>query len=242
MYSIPNGNNWVPNMPGFSDWATKDFADMRTIQEQVWWLYARVKGMQETDETDGLADRVSALEKSVSDTLAALADALERLGNVQEMMLALAQNGLAYDVTRGTYAPSIAAERRMWQAQMFSGMTVADLAQVTVAQAQLMNVRHVAVDGREEYMGLGKAAPELPEQGGWTEPDFRPDAYVKKSDFVLIDTDNLADHEIMGVLKSVAESKCPTPAPYFRRGTTVDLRNLTVRSDGDLYSFDPTKE
>lgn len=236
MYDVPNGTAWVPNMPGFSDWRSKDFGDMRTIQEQVWWLYARVKGMQETDASDDLADRVKSLEKVANDILDTIAGLLRRMGELESMMDALAQNGLVYDVTRGTYSPSMPAERRMWQAQLFEGMTVTDLAQVTVEQAKLMNARHVAVDGRTEYMGLGKAAPDMPEQGGWTEPDFRPDAYVKKSDFVLIDTDNLAAHDIMGVLKSTAQTTCPKPAPYLRRGTTVDLRRLMVRSDDALYT------
>ena len=48
--------------------------------------------------------------------------------------------------------------------------------------------------------------------------------------------DNLADHTIMGVLKTVADTKCPKPAPYLRRGTTVDLRRLMVRSDDALYT------
>lgn len=238
MYSIPNTNNWVPDMPGFSAWQTKDFADMRTIQEQVWWLYSRVKGMLETDETDDLADRVAALEKAVAGLTDTIAGLVHRMGELEAMMDALAQNGLVYDVTRGTYAPSMPAERRMWQAQMFEGMNVEDLAQVTVAQARLMNVRHVAVDGRTEYMGLPKAKPDMPEQGGWTEADFRPDAYIKKSDLTLIDTDNLAGHAIMGVLESVAETTCPKPAPYLRRGTTVDLRRLMVRSDDALYTRD----
>lgn len=236
MYSIPNANNWVPDMPGFSDWKTKRFADMRTIQEQVWWLYAHLQSVEETGEADNLAERVTELERQVSDIYGQLADLLRRMGELADMMQAIAQNGLVYDVTRGTYAPSMPAERRMWQGKLFEGMTVTDLAQCSVSQAQLMNVRHVTVDGRTEYMGIGKASPEMPEQGGWTEADFRPDAYVKKSDLTVIDTDNLADHTIMGVLKSVADSKCPKPAPYLRRGTTVDLRRLMVRSDDALYT------
>ena len=236
MYSIPNANNWVPDMPGFSDWKTKKFADMRTIQEQVWWLYAHLQSVEDTGEAENLAERVTELERQVSGLYGQLADLLRRMGELADTMQALAQNGLVYDVTRGTYAPSMPAERRMWQGQLFEGLTVTALAPCSVAQAQLLNVRPVAGDGRTEYMGIGKASPEMPEQGGWTEADFRPDAYVKKSDLTLIDTDNLAEHAIMGVLKTVADTKCPKPAPYLRRGTTVDLRRLMVRSDDALYT------
>ncbi len=232
---------WVPDMPGFTGWQDKDFADMRTPEEQIWWLYAHITSLTNQTEGDNLAERVAALEKQISDLLDQFAALLRRMGDLEAKMDSLAQNGLVYDVTRGTYAPSIASERRMWQGQLLEGMLVEDLAQFTVAQAQLLNVRHVAVDGRTEYMGVGKAKPDMPEQGGWTEPDFRPDAYVKKSDLTLIDTDNLADHTIMGVLKKVADTKCPKPAPYLRKGTTTDLKYLLVRSDDALYTTDPTE-
>lgn len=231
-------HTWTPDMPGFTGWDSKPFENMRTPQEQIWWLYACLKHLLDQTESDDLAERVSALEQQISDLLDQFAALLRRMGELESKMDSLAQNGLVYDVTSGTYRPSMPAERRMWQAQMFEGMTVADLAQLTVAQATLLNVRHVAVDGRTEYMGLPKAKPAMPEQGGWTEADFRPDAYVRKSDLTLIDTDNLADHVIMGVLKSVADTKCPKPAPYLRRGTTVDLRRLTVRSDDVLMTRD----
>lgn len=229
---------WVPDMPGFTGWKAKDFADMRTPEEQIWWLYAHIADLTDQTEDDNLAERVASLEKQIVDLLDQLAALLRRMGELEAKMDSLAQNGLVYDVTRGTYAPSMPAERRMWQGQLLEGMLVEDLAQFTVEQAQLLNVRHVAVDGRTEYMGAGKAKPDMPEQGGWTEPDFRPDAYIKKSDLTLIDTDNLADHAIMGVLKKVADTKCPKPAPYLRRGTTVDLRRLMVRSDDALYTRD----
>jgi hypothetical protein len=229
-------HTWVPNMPGFSGWDEKPFESMRTPEEQIWWLYAQVKGIIDQTDSDNLAERVTALEKQMADLLNQFAALLARMGKLESMMDSLAQNGLVYDVTKGTYAPSMPAERRMWQAQMFEGMTVTDLAQCTVEQAALYNVRHVAVDGRTEYMGLPKAAPEMPWQDGWTEADFRPDAYVKKSDLTLIDTDNLADHTIMGVLKSVAATVCPTPTPYMRKGTVTDLKHLIVRSDDVLMT------
>ena len=163
------------------------------------------------------------------------------MGGLESEFQALCQNGMDYDVTKGTFAPTMPAQRRMWQAQMFDGMTVEDLSQFTVTQAKGMNVRHVAVDGRVEYMGTGHAKPEIPWQDGWTSPEFRPDDYVKKSDFVLIDTDNLADHTVMGVLKKTVDTKCPKPAPYLRRGTVTDLKHLLVRSDDALYTVDPSE-
>lgn len=232
---------WAPQMPGYTDWKSKQFEDMRTPEEQIWWLYAHMNTLPDTSNYEDLTDRVTNLEKEVSKLWDALADLLRRMGELETEFQALCQNGMEYDVTKGTYAPTMPAARRMWQAQMFGGMTVEDLAQFTVNQAKQMEVRHIAVDGREEYMGLGDAAPAIPWQDGWTASDFRPDEYVKKSDFVLIDTDNLADHVIMGVLKKTVDTKCPKPAPYLRRGTVTDLKHLLVRSDDALYTVDPSQ-
>ena len=60
---------WVPDMPGFTGWQDKDFADMRTPEEQIWWLYAHITSLTNQTENDNLAERVSALEKQISDLL-----------------------------------------------------------------------------------------------------------------------------------------------------------------------------
>ena len=230
---------WAPQMPGYSAFKDKAFEDMRTPEEQIWWLYAHNLQLPDTTDYEDMNRRVSALEKLLSDLLSQFDDLLKRMGDLEAQFQALAQNGMDYDVTKGTYAPTMPAQRRMWQAQMFDGMTVKDLAQFTVEQAKQLNVRHMAVDGRVLYMGLGADKPDMPWQDGWTASDFRPDEYVKKSDFVLIDTDNLADHTVMGILKKTADTKCPKPAPYIRRGTVTDLKYLLVRSDDALYTQDP---
>ena len=232
---------WVPDMPGYSDWQTKQFEDMRTPEEQIWWLYAHMNQLPDTGTYDDLTARVAELEQQASKLWDALADLLRRMGELETEFQALCQNGMEYDVTKGTYAPTMPAARRMWQAQMYEGMRVDDLAQFTVSQAKTMNVRHIAVDGRDVYMGIGAAADTMPWQDGWTASDFRPDEYIKKSDLTLIDTDNLADHTIMGVLKKVADTKCPKPAPYLRKGTVTDLKYLLVRSDDALYTTDPSE-
>lgn len=232
---------WVPQMPGYTDWKDKAFEDMRTPEEQIWWLYAHNLQLPDTTDYDNLNDLIKKLQDTIAGLLDTIADLVRRMGGLESEFQALCQNGMDYDVTKGTFAPTMPAQRRMWQAQMFDGMTVEDLSQFTVTQAKGMNVRHVAVDGRVEYMGTGHAKPEIPWQDGWTSPEFRPDDYVKKSDFVLIDTDNLADHTVMGVLKKTVDTKCPKPAPYLRRGTVTDLKHLLVRSDDALYTVDPSE-
>ena len=234
-------HTWVPQMPGYSDFETKQFEDMRTPEQQIWWLYAHMNELPDMGNYDDILGRLDNLEREVSKIWDALADLVRRMGELEEKFDALAQNGMDYDVTKGCYSPTMPAQRRMWQAQLFAGMTVEDLTQFTVTQASGMNVRHVAVDGREEYMGIGDAKPQIPWQDGWTEPTFTPDAYVRKDELTLIDTDNLADHTIMGVLKKVADTRCPKPAPYLRKGTTTDLKYLLVRSDDALYTTDPTE-
>lgn len=232
---------WVPQMPGYQDFKDSQFEDMRTPEQQIWWLYAHMNQLPDTGNYDDILDRLENLEREVSKLWDAIADLLRRMGELEDKFNALAQNGMDYDVTKGCYTPTMAASRRMWQGQMFEGMSVNDLAQFTVEQGKQMNVRHVAVDGRTVYMGVEAAKPGMPWQDGWSEPTFTPDAYVRKDELTLIDTDNLAEHAIMGVLKKVADTRCPKPAPYLRRGNVIDLKHLLVRSDDALYTIDPSE-
>lgn len=232
---------WVPQMPGYTNWQDKAFEDMRTPEEQIWWLYAHSLQTPDTTDYDNLNDLIKKLQDIIDGQNETIADLVRRMGELENKFQALCENGMDYDVTKGAYAPTMPAQRRMWQAQMFEGMTVEDLAQFTVEQAAQMNVRHIAVDGRSVYMDIGAQGPAIPWQDGWTAAEFRPDDYVKKSDFVLIDTDNLADHDIMGVLKKTVDTKCPKPAPYLRRGNVTDLKHLLVRSDDALYTVDPSE-
>lgn len=151
-----------------------------------------------------------------------------RIERLEAWMQALAQNALVYDVTTGLYRPSMATSRREWQAAHYYGMTVSDYAGYTVAETSGMTVRHVAVDGREFYMGAGRYEGEVPLQHGYSVPCFNPDDYIKKSDLTYIDSDNLQEHTIMGVLDSDAESDLMRPTPYMRRYTSHDLAHSWV--------------
>jgi hypothetical protein len=231
-------DTWVPQMPGYSDFKSKQFECMRTPQQQIWWLYARICELPGMEDYNDIINRLDKLVCEVSKLWAALEGLLRRMGELEQKFDALAQNGMDYDVTKGCYAPTMPAQRRMWQAQMFEGMSVEDFSQFTVTQSSNMNVRHIAVNGRTKYMGVGDAKPGIPWQEGWTEPNFTPDAYVRKDELTLIDTDNLADHTIMGVLKEVADTRCPKPAPYLRPATPTDLRYLMVRCDDVICTTD----
>lgn len=53
--------NWIPQMPGYSGFKDKAFADMRTPEEQIWWLYARIMALPDTDECDELKAQIGKL-------------------------------------------------------------------------------------------------------------------------------------------------------------------------------------
>lgn len=222
------GSAFIPDMPGYSSYREKPFSMMRTEQDQIWWLYWHMKGL--ADETDyvELTERMEDIERRQDDLDAALKEMRDLLEELRCQMFALATSALTYDVTKGVYTASIAQARREWQAQMFYGMTVADLATFTVEEASAMNVRHVAVDGRALYMEQGAADPEIPYQDSYACPRFNADEFVRKSDLTLIDTDNLEAHEIMGVLQRDAESDFVKPTPFARPYTTHDLNNSYV--------------
>lgn len=54
-------HSWVPQMPGYSAFKDKAFEDMRTPQEQIWWLYACITALPSTDENDEIKERIEQL-------------------------------------------------------------------------------------------------------------------------------------------------------------------------------------
>ena len=232
----------VPDMPGYQDFKHKTFSYMRTEQDQIWWLYWHFKNLANATDYESLLARVEALEADQQRQWEAIEGIEAKLDDLHDIVYALATSALAYDVTKGCYTATIAQARREWQAQMFYGMTVADLATYTVADAASLNVRHVAVDGRVEYMGIGKAEPTMPWQDSYSTADFNPDEYVRKSDLILIDTDNLQAHEIMGVLTKDAASDLVTPTPYARPYLAEDLADSWVLFDDHVVTDFPGRE
>jgi hypothetical protein len=225
------GGNLIPDMPGYQDFRHKPFGYMRTEQDQIWWLYWHFSTLATQTDYDDMSEEVADLQKQVSDLWDAINQIRGDMNDLKALMCALATNALTYDVTKGLYTASMAQARREWQAQMFYGMTVEDLAGFTVAQAESLNVRHIAVDGRYVYMDARETIdmdPEIPWQDAYSCSHFNPDEYVKKSDLTLIDTDNLEEHTIMGVLTKDAASDFVTPTPYARPYTTKDLNESFV--------------
>lgn len=220
----------VPDMPGYTSYRHKPFAYMRTEQDQIWWLYWHFANVADKTDYESLEERVSELEKGQGQLFDAIDDLRALIEQLRCLIYSLATSALTYDVTKGCYTASIAKARRDWQAQMYDGMTVADLATRTVEEAAALNVRHVAVDGRVYYMGLPTASSEndIPWQDSYCCADFNPDEFIRKSDLVLIDTDNLEQHVIMGVLSKDAASDFVTPTPYARPYTADDLADSYV--------------
>lgn len=227
-----DGTNLVPNMPGLSEFQTKPFEDMRTEQDQIWWLYWWVtRNMISKEDFEALEDRVAALERSQAEQDKRLDDLQALLDEIRSMLCALAQNALTYDVTRGVYAPSIAQARREYQMATTLGLTVKLAATLTVSELSSHTCREVSVVGRYRVLGLAEDTGDIETQPGYTCPNFNPDEYVRKSELTLIDTDNLQAKEIMGVLTADAASDYVTPAPYLRDFLTQDLNRAYVRSD-----------
>lgn len=52
---------WAPQMPGYSAFKDKAFEDMRTPEEQIWWLYAHTKNLPDTVEYNELKAQVNQL-------------------------------------------------------------------------------------------------------------------------------------------------------------------------------------
>lgn len=62
-------HNWIPQMPGYSGFKDKAFEGMRTPEEQIWWLYARIMAIPGTDEYNGVKERIEQLFKLVNELI-----------------------------------------------------------------------------------------------------------------------------------------------------------------------------
>ena len=60
---------WIPQMPGYSAFKDKAFEDMRTPEEQIWWLYAGIMALPDTDEYNGLKERIEQLFKLINELI-----------------------------------------------------------------------------------------------------------------------------------------------------------------------------
>lgn len=49
---------WTPQMPGYSAFKDKAFEDMRTPEEQIWWLYAHSMAIPDVDELNERVDQL----------------------------------------------------------------------------------------------------------------------------------------------------------------------------------------
>lgn len=216
------------------------FDDSLSYYELLCKLSAFVNKLAESNE--GLDEDLEDIKETIDGILEYIKQIEDIWAEINEMkiaMCALAQNALVYDVTTGTYRASISASRRMFQALRFDGMTVADLATYTVADAAELNVRHIAVDGRVYYMDAGLYEDGIPRQQGYECAHFNPDEYIKKSQLTYVESDNLQDHTIMGILDKDAASELVTPAPYVRRYTVDDLnRSWVMTNDHVLADYD----
>ena len=224
------GSALIPDMPGYTDWRDKPFANMRTEQDQIWWLYAHFTQLFDDTKLNSLDDRVTALEEQVNTNTEDIAEIRDDIAEIKRWLCNMVQSGIEYDVTSGRFKSSIAEGRHKWQVDHINAMSVDDLAQFTVAEADRMEIRTMIRDGRLAYM-----SDETPigviDQRGYECAFFNPDEYIKKSDLVVIDTDNLSKKDIMGVLTKDAGTDYPDWAPYSRPLTAHDLAHAHVKFD-----------
>lgn len=223
---------------GFTPVIPQFYWDVKSAEERIKKItmilhclgqWAEAMGSQ-YDETTG------ELETFEADVNSELAEIKKEINSLKNQMNALAQNALIYDVTTGLFRPSIATARRVWQADHATGMLVSDLASFTVEQASEFNVRHVSTDGRVVYMQASEYEGAIPMQAGYSVPCFVPNDYVKKSDLTYIDSDNLQERVIMGVLDTDAASDLIKPTAYVRPYVAHDLVNTWVRFDDQVIA------
>lgn len=223
--STDQSRAWVPQMPGHSDWRTKPFEDMRTEQQQIWWLYSVAK-LQE-DEIEELRNEIAQFKAEVQKQLDAMkAEMQQRLKDMEDTIYWLCTGGMHYDITAGEYRSSMARERRHWQMSNPECPTVAQMGTQTVGEWGKHTNGELAVRGRTLF-GFDvdyKVAPQM----GWAEPEFDPADFLRRDELSNLTADDVAAGKLYAFTKENLPTNLPPIPPYIRRGTVDDLAGLRV--------------
>lgn len=226
-----------PTMPGYCFDDDVPFEAMRTPQDQIHWLYKHLRAAPQNDDYNNLQKQIDDL-KSIIDGILERLDALEDLlSDLANKVDGLAEQSMVYDVTRGVYAPSIATERRIWQAEAPFGMTVGEMAEYTVGEISAYTCITVAKAGRNDIMEQPRREI-IEEQNGYAIARFNPNDYIRRDELELIEVSNLQDHTIYGLDAKSLVTPIPKPAPLLRRGTVTDLKNLLINWQNHMLTKD----
>lgn len=226
-----------PTMPGYCFDYNTPFEEMRTPQDQIHWLYKHLRAAPQTDDYSNLQAQIDELKKMLEELLEQFEQILDELGNLKQMVNGMAEQSMTYDVTRGVYAPSIAVERRIWQAEAPFGMTVGEMAEYTVGEMAAYTCITVAKAGRHDIMEQPRREI-IQDQMGVVTARYNPNDYIRRDELELIEVSNLQDHDIYGLPKSSLSTPIPKPAPLLRRGTVVDLKNLMINWQNHMLTKD----
>lgn len=216
-----------PTMPGYCFDNKVPFEAMRTPQDQIHWLYKHLRAAPQNEDYSKLQEQINDLLDRINDLTKQLESLLDLIADLEQKVDGLCEQSMVYDVTRGVYAPSIAVERRIWQAEAPFGMTVEEMADYTVAEIAAYTCITVAKAGRYDIMQQPRREI-IQDQNGIVTARYNPNDYIRRDELELIEVSNLQDHNIYGLPDTSLSTPIPAPAPLLRRGTVVDLKNLMI--------------
>lgn len=152
--SLDSGTAFVPTMPGY-EIGNATFADMRTIEDQIHWLYRHLSTYLSTVDSELSAMRTeleAAMGAGDADTLAAANRAITASAeSLKSLIDQLKESELAWDVTLGRHQPSVETMRDTFRDVTVHGIDVDELAglelTVDALAAAALNVRGLAVYG-----------------------------------------------------------------------------------------------
>lgn len=216
-----------PTMPGYCFDYETPFEAMRTPQDQIHWLYKHLRSAPQTTDYSNLQEQIDKLEEALSTLTDAISDILDQYSWLKAFAMGMAEQSMTYDVTKGMYAPSVAVERRIWQAEAPYGFTVEDMSAYTVGEISAYTCMTVAKFGLTDIMDKERME-RIQEQTGITVVRFDPNDYIRRDELEAVEVSNLQDHTIYGLPESSKATPLPAPAPLLRRGTVTDLKNLYI--------------
>lgn len=234
--ATPNAGAHRPTMPGYTTDTGVPFEVMRTVDDEIHWLYRYAMGLPTWDDLNKVIARLDKLENRMT-SIEARQDAMDKkLSDMRKDVDHAAQMHMAYDITSGQYRPSISSARRGWQASQPRAIEVADLAKLTVEEVSKMNVLRIATTGRTTYLHLAPRDEQISPTFGFTSPNFIPSDYIRRDELVVIDDKHVHDKDLAAVPAAHKPTDIPDMPPYERVGTTDDLALLRIRWNRAMYT------
>lgn len=147
-----NPGAYVPTMPGYDSFLAQPFANMRTPQDQIHWIYGNMSAyLQNVDALQAVVNEVPEQLADLKKELTAYTDATA--AGLRKLISELESSSLDWDTSTGTYQSSVEAHRALFNDVTVHGITTDTLANIDGMTVDSLADSGISVRGLAVYGG-----------------------------------------------------------------------------------------